>query len=41
METTKKPYQAPKLIVHGNVEEITGMPKTGLGSDGQQFPPLS
>ncbi len=36
-DTTKKPYETPKLIRHGNVEDITKMAKTwGIADMGGQ-----
>lgn len=43
MNNDKKSYEAPKLIVHGNVEEVTQMTKVGGALD-RAFPnntPLS
>jgi len=34
--TTKKPYEAPRLVVFGEVEKLTGM-QQALGSHGEKL----
>lgn len=38
MKIAKKPYEAPLLVVHGNVAEITGMMQVPGHSGGGMIP---